>query len=100
MTMNYARITTLEYKDQASAESVGQAYVNELIPKYRELGAIGLMAVRVGPRSIAYVSRYDSKEQADAASATVRSAILKKFSKYVVSPPSTLEGEVLGESIG
>ncbi len=98
--MTYCRITTLEYKDQASVESIGKAYVDELIPKYRELGALGLMAVRVGPRSIAYVSRYENKEQADAASATVRSEVLKKFSKYVVSPPSTTEGEVIGESIG
>ena len=97
--MTYSRITTLEYKDQASAESVGKAYVDELIPKYRELGAIGLMAVRVGPRSIAYVSRYESKEQADSASATVRSEILKKFSQYVVSPPDTAEGEVIGELV-
>ena len=44
--MNYARITTLEYKDQA-AESVAKSYVDELIPKYHALGAIGLMAVCV-----------------------------------------------------
>ena len=96
--MSYAGITTLEYEDQAAAESVGKSYVDELIPKYRALGAIGLMAVRVGPRSIAYVSRYNSKEQADSASETVRSEILKRFSKYVVSPPTTLEGEIIGES--
>lgn len=96
---NYCRITTLEYKDQASAESLAEAYVNNLMPKYRELGALGLMAVRVGPRSIAYVSRYENKEQADAASASIRSEVLKKYSQYVVSPPSTMEGEVVGESI-
>ena len=96
----YCRITTLEYKDQAAAEALGKAYVDNLIPKYRELGAIALMAVRVGPRSIAYVSRYESKEQADTVSATVRSEILKKYSQYVVSPPATAEGEVIGESIG
>ena len=45
--MNYARITTLEYKDQAAAESVAKSYVDELIPKYYALGAIGLMAVCV-----------------------------------------------------
>ena len=98
--MSYCRITTLEYKDQASAESIGKEYTDDLIPKYRELGALGLMAVRVGPRSIAYVSRYESKEQADAASATIRSEVLKRFSKYVVSPPLTAEGEIFGESIG
>ena len=95
----YCRITTLEYKDQATTESLGKEYVDKLIPKYRELGAIGLMAVRVGPRSMAYVSRYESKEQADTVSATVRSEILKKYSQYVVSPPDTAEGEVIGESL-
>lgn len=98
--MNYARITTLEYKDQAAAETVGKAYVDDLIPKYRGLGAIGLMAVRVGSRTIAYVSRSDSKEQADSASESLRSEVLKKYNKYVVSPPRTQEGEVIGESIG
>ena len=96
---NYCRITTLEYKDQAAAETLGKEYVENLIPKYRKLGAIGLMAVRVGPRSIAYVSRYESKEQADTASATLRSEILKKYSKHVIAPPITAEGEVVGESI-
>lgn len=96
----YCRITTLEYKDQASAEALGKEYVETLMPKYEKLGAIGLMAVRVGPRSVAYVSRYQSKEQADTVSATVRSEILKKYSQYVVSPPSTAEGEIIGESIG
>ena len=96
----YCRITTLQYKDQAAAEALGKAYVDNLMPKYRELGAIGLMAVRVGPRSVAYVSRYESKEQADSVSATVRSEILKKYSQYVVSPPDTSEGEVIGESLG
>lgn len=95
----YTRITTLEYKDQATTEAMGKEYVEQLIPKYRELGAIGLMAVRVGPRSIAYVSRYKSKEQADTVSATVRSEVLKKYSQYVVSPPQTAEGEVIGESL-
>ena len=95
----YCRITTLEYKDQATTEAMGKEYVEQMIPKYRELGALGLMAVRVGPRSMSYVSRYKSKEQADAASATVRSEVLKKYSQYVVSPPSTVEGEVVGESI-
>lgn len=78
---------------------MGKEYVNQLIPKYRELGAVGLMAVRVGPRSMAYVSRYESKEQADTVSATVRSEVLKKYSQYVVSPPETVEGEIIGESI-
>ena len=95
----YCRITTLEYKDQATTEAMGKEYVNQLIPKYRELGAVGLMAVRVGPRSMAYVSRYESKEQADSVSATVRSEVLKKYSQYVVSPPETVEGEIIGESI-
>ena len=45
--MNYAKITALEYKDQAAAESVAKSYVDELIPKYHALGAIGLMAVCV-----------------------------------------------------
>ena len=94
----YCRITTLEYKDQATTASLGKEYVDKLMPKYKELGAIGLMAVRVGPRSMAYVSRYESKEQADSVSATVRSEILKKYSQYVVSPPTTAEGEVIGES--
>ena len=96
----YCRITTLEYKDQSSAEAVGKEYVDKLIPKYRELGAVGLMAVRVGPRTVAYISRYESKEQADSVSATVRSEVLRKYSQYVVSPPNTAEGEVIGESIG
>ena len=78
---------------------MGKEYVDQLIPKYRELGAIGLMAVRVGPRSMAYVSRYESKEQADTVSATVRSEVLKKYSQFVVSPPETVEGEIIGESI-
>ena len=95
----YCRITTLEYKDQTTTEAMGKEYVNQLIPKYRELGAVGLMAVRVGPRSMAYVSRYESKEQADSVSATVRSEVLKKYSQYVVSPPETVEGEIIGESI-
>ncbi len=96
----YCRITTLEYKDQVAAETLSKKYVHNLIPKYRELGAIGLMAVRVGPRSIAYVSRYESKEQADNVSAAVRSEILKEFSQHIVAPPTTVEGEVVGESIG
>ena len=96
----YCRITTLEYKDQQSAETLSKEYVDILIPKYRELGALGLMAIRVGPRSIAYVSRYESKEQADTASATIRSEVLKRFSRHVVAPPTTLEGAVVGESIG
>ncbi len=95
----YCRITTLEYKDQQAAETLSKEYVDILIPKYLELGAIGLMAVRVGVRSIAYVSRYESKEQADAASASIRSEVLKRFSQHVVAPPITVEGEVVGESI-
>ncbi len=95
----YCRITTLEYKDQATTESLGKEYVEKLMPKYRELGATTLIAIRVGPRSMAYISRYTSKEQADTVSATVRSEVLKKYSQYVVAPPVTAEGEVIGELI-
>ena len=95
----YARITTLEYMDQKSTEALSKEYVDTLIPKYRELGAIGLMAVRVGPRSVAYVSRYESKEQADAASASIRAEVLKKFTQHIVAPPMAVAGEIIGESI-
>ncbi len=95
----YARITTLEYMDQKSAEALSKEYVEKLIPKYRELGAIGLMAVRVGPRSVAYVSRYESKEQADTASSTIRAEVLREFTQHIVAPPITVAGEVIGESI-
>lgn len=55
------------------------------------------MAVRVGPRSIAYVSRYENREQADSVCAAMRAEILKQFSEHIVAPPTTIEGEVVGE---
>ena len=95
----YARITTLEYMDQKSTEALSKEYVEKLIPKYRELGAVGLMAIRVGPRSVAYVSRYESKDQADTASAKIRAEVLRQFTQHIVAPPMTVSGEVIGESV-
>ena len=91
----HCRITTIEYKDVETANNLGKEYVDELMPKFKEIGATRLLAVRTGPTSIAFVSGYSDKANAAAAASGLRAE-----SPYVVAPPVTVEGDVIGELTG